>query len=225
MRPIRILISDDDQDTVSHLAGMLRDDGHEVLAVSRVRRARGALRDFEPDLVLLDVLLGGAEGDGWVLLAETQSAPSNPAVIVVTRLHRVDDRIRALRTGADDCIQKPFHPEELKARMEAVLRRTHPETSEEAFLIDDDRKEVRVGERSISLSPKEYALLGLLNSTPGRVVSSREILEALWKDSPSYATRQDVQKYIYLLRKKLEADPKNPELILTVRGFGYRLAL
>jgi len=225
MRPMRILICDEDQDTVKHLMDALRPAGHEMLAVNRVRRARALLLDWNPDLVLLDVLLGSSEGIGWTLLEETQTSPSEPAVIVVTKLHRVDDRIRALRTGADDCVQKPFHPEELKARIEAVLRRVRPRAADEAVFIDDVRKEVRIGERTISLSPKEYQLLGLLHSTPGRVFSSDEILRALWGRSHSYATRQDVQKYIYLLRKKLEEDPKNPELVLTVRGFGYRLAL
>ena len=225
MTPIRILICDEDQDTVKHLMDALRPAGHEILAVNRARRARALLLDWKPDLVLLDVLLGGSEGTGWALLEEAQISPSDPAVIVVTKLHRVDDRIRALRTGADDCVEKPFHPEELKARIEAVMRRTRPKAAEEAVLIDDVRKQVRIGGRTISLSPKEYQLLGLLHSTPGRVFSSDEILKALWGRSHSYATRQDVQKYIYLLRRKLEEDPKHPELILTVRGFGYRLAL
>jgi two-component system KDP operon response regulator KdpE len=225
MKPIRILICDEDQDTVRHLMDALRPDGHEILAAERVRRARALLRDWTPDLLLLDVLLGRADGEGWSLLQEAQDSVARPAVIVVTKLHRVDDRIRALRTGADDCLQKPFHPEELKARIEAVLRRTRPGHAEEGIVIDDARKEVRIGTRTVSLSPKEYQLLGLLNSSPGRVFSGDEILKALWRHPRSYATRQDVQKYVYLLRKKLEADPKDPKLILTVRGFGYRLAM
>ncbi len=175
-------------------------------------------------MVLLDVQLGRSETDGWGLLSDLRKNGLEPPVIVVTSLHRVDDRIRALSIGADDCILKPFNPKELLARIEAVLRRTRPRTSWGGFVIDDERKEVRYGDRSVTLSPKEYQLLKLLHSVPGRVFSGDEILKALWR-RPSYATRQDVQKYIYLLRKKLELDPKDPRLILTVRGFGYRLAV
>ena len=176
-------------------------------------------------MVLLDVQLGRSEAEGWALLADLRKGGLEPPVIVVTSLHRVDDRVRALSIGADDCVQKPFHPKELLARIEAVLRRTRLTASWEGFVIDDERKEVRYGDRAVTLSPKEYQLLKLLHSVPGRVFSSDEILKALWKRPSSYATRQDVQKYIYLLRKKLELDPKNPKLILTVRGFGYRIAV
>jgi len=225
MKPIRILICDRDQDTVRHLSNTLRSEGHEILAVDRARRAKALLADWSPDLVLLDVLLGGSDGEGWNLLSDISRSTDDIAVIVVTKLHRVDDRIRALTMGADDCVLKPFHPEELKARIAAVFRRIQPKAAERRILIDDIRKEVRLGDRTVTLSPKEYQLLRLLHSTPGRVFSSGEILKALWRRPRSYATRQDVQKYVYLLRKKLEEDPKNPVLVLTVRGFGYRLAM
>jgi len=224
MNPIRILICDEDQDTVRILMESLRPLGHEILAVDRLRKARALLDDWGPDLVILDVLLGGSEGSGWSLLEDARGASGAPSILVVTKLHRVDDRIRALRGGADDCVQKPFHPEELKARMEAVLRRTRPARMGEGLVIDDERKEVRLGERTVSLSPKEYQLLCLLHRSPGRVFSSDEILRELWPRHASYATRQDVQKYVYLLRKKIEVDAKQPRLVLTVRGFGYRLA-
>ncbi|MFC2077242.1 response regulator transcription factor [Candidatus Bipolaricaulota bacterium] len=225
MEPIRILICDRDQDTVKHLADSLRAAGHEVIAVDRASRAKALVADRKPDLVILDVQLGGSVAEGWALLSEVRKGGIDPAVIVVTKLHRVDDRIRALTLGADDCVLKPFHPEELKARIQAVFRRMRPTVMERELSIDDPRKEVRVGGRSVSLSPKEYQLLKLLHSSPGRVFSSDEILEELWGRPSSYATRQDVQKYVYLLRKKLEKNPKKPELVATVRGFGYRLAI
>jgi DNA-binding response OmpR family regulator len=137
-------------------------------------------------------------------------------------LGRVEDKVRGLSHGADDYISKPFDLDEVRARIEAVLRRSGPRLGSKIW-IDDVRKEVRVKERTISLSPKEYALLKLLISQPGRVFSTEEILAELWRGSP-YASAQDVQKYAYLLRKKLETDPARPEFLLTVRGFGYRLA-
>jgi len=224
MEPIRILICDRDQDTVRHLAESLRADGNEVFAVDRASRARMLVTERKPDLVILDVQLGNTGAEGWALLSDVQEAGTHPAIIVVTKLHRVDDRVRALRSGADDCLRKPFHPEELKARIEAVFRRMRPKAPVRELRIDDLRKEVRIGERSVRLSPKEYRLLKLLHASAGRVLSCDEILKSLWRRS-SYATRQDVQKYVYLLRKKLEEDPKDPKLIVTVRGFGYRLAV
>jgi len=224
MEPIRILICDRDQDTVKHLADALRAEGHDVLVVDRASRARMLVAERKPDLVILDVQLSGTTTEGWALLSDVHKSPTNPAVIVVTKLHRVDDRVRALTSGADDCVLKPFHPDELKARIQAVFRRMRPRVAVQELRIDDLRKEVRIGERSVTLSPKEYQLLKLLHSAPGRVFSSDEILKALWRRS-SYATRQDVQKYVYLLRKKLEDDHRNPRLIVTVRGFGYRLSV
>jgi DNA-binding response OmpR family regulator len=107
----------------------------------------------------------------------------------------------------------------------------HPESGHTRLVIDDERKEVRIGERCVTLSPKEYALLSLLASAPGRVFSSQEIVGSLWTEPsratghPSYATDQDAQKYVYLLRRKIETDATKPKVVLTVRGFGYRLAL
>jgi len=224
MEPIRILICDRDQDMVKHLAESFRAEGHDVVAIDRASRARMLVAQQKPELVILDVQLGRSGGDGWTLLTDIVESGVGSAIIVVTKLHRVGDRIRALNSGADDCLLKPFHPDELKARIEAVFRRMRPKVTVQELRIDDLRKEIRIGDRSVGLSPKEYQLLKLLHSSPGRVFSSDEILKALWRRS-SYATRQDVQKYVYLLRKKLEENPKAPEIILTVRGFGYRLAV
>jgi len=225
MKPTRILICDRDQDTVKHLAEALRDAGHDVIAVDRTARAQALLSNWKPSLLMLDVQLGETGGDGWSFLAQARKRSEGLAIIVVTGLHRVDDRIRALKLGADDCVAKPFHPGELVARIEAVMRRGRavaiPETKR--IVIDDERKEVRTRDRTVTLSPKEYALLKLLHSSPGKVFSSDEILRTLW-GRQSYATRQDVQKYVYLLRKKLEEDPKRPEFVITIRGFGYRLS-
>jgi len=224
MKPTRILICDRDQDTVKHLAEALREAGHDVIAVDRTARAQALLSNWKPPLLMLDVQLGDTGGDGWSFLAQARKRSEGLAIIVVTGLHRVDDRIRALKLGADDCVEKPFHPGELMARIEAVMRRGRLVGVQEAkrLVIDDERKEVRTRDRTVTLSPKEYALLKLLHSSPGKVFSSDEILRALW-GRQSYATRQDVQKYVYLLRKKLEVDPKKPEFVMTVRGFGYRL--
>jgi DNA-binding response OmpR family regulator len=194
----------------------LHDDGHRVVALSCDDVARDCMSALRPDLVLLE----------W--LGEHAGAPG---VIALTSLARLGDRVHALDLGADDVIQEPFEQDEVRARVRSVLRRMHPELGRTRLVIDDERKEVRIGERCVTLSPKEYALLSLLASAPGRVFSSPEIVGSLWTEPSratghlSYATDQDAQKYVYLLRRKIEADATNPEIVLTVRGFGYRLAL
>ena len=203
----------------------LEADGYVVTAVNGREEARRLLDEIKPSLLLLDLVLPESDEAGWELLGEIGAQAERPAVIVVSsKLNRVSDRVRALDMGADDFIStRKFELEELKARIRAVLRRTRTVSSASGIEIDDARKEVIVEGRRITLSPREFYLLKLLAAKPGHVFSSREILNALWSES-AYASDQDVQKYIYLLRKKIEADPKRPVFIMTVRGFGYRLA-
>lgn len=223
MGSANILVCEDERRIAALLEETLREDGYRVRVVASKTDAEELLAKWTPDLILLDVILPESKTAGWELLAEIRRRSSVP-IIMVTALSRADDRVRGLREGADDFISKPFHLEEVLARIEAVLRRTQPGIGALDLIIDDVRKEVRLEDRTVSLSPKEYRLLKLLASSPGRVFTTREILTELWPGSP-YATGQDVQKYVYLLRRKIERDPKNPRLVLTSRGFGYRLAV
>jgi len=217
---MRILICEDEPDIITILSSSLIAEGYDVSSASTgeelVRMFPGAL----PDLVLLDVKLPGM--NGWEVL-DWIRMHSNCPVIILTAYGRVADKVRGLSRGADDYIAKPFKLVEVRARIEAVLRRSSPAVEQRLLEIDDTRKVAILRGKEVALSPKEYALVGLLSSEPGRVFSRQEILSRLWPDN-RYATSQDVQKYVYLLRKKLEDDPSHPRFILTVRGFGYRLA-
>jgi len=218
---VRILICEDDPDISEILACYLGGQGFDVQTVEDGSLALDAFRRGRPDLVLLDVLLPGETG--WSILHRIRESSSTP-IIMVSALGQTEDIVRALAAGADDYICKPFDPDEVRARIDAVLRRRLPEPPRPVrVFIDEALKEARVQDRRVRLSPKEYGLLTLLASHRGEVVTTGNILHHLWPESRS-ATAEDVQKYIYLLRRKLEADPSKPELLLTVRGFGYRLA-
>ncbi len=218
----RILICEDEPDIADILSCFLTDQGYRVSTASTGQEAMEHLAGEDPDLVLLDILL--PDLDGWQVLAQIRKTSDRP-VILLTALGRAEDKVRGLSQGADDYISKPFDLDEVRARIEAVLRRKRPTPEAPQIEIDDIRKEVHVRGRSVFLSPTEYALLSLLASEPGRVFSTEEILEKVWpKEKNPYAGAPDVQKYTSLLRKKLEEDPSHPRLLLTVRGFGYRLA-
>jgi len=209
----------------------LDEDGHRVVVLPWDEEARERVAAFRPDLVLLELAIRGAHRGGWGLLEWLGEHAGSPGVVILTALARLGDRVHALDLGADDVIQEPFESDEVRARVRAVLRRMRPELKRPRLVIDDERKEVWIGERRVTLSPKEYGLLSLLASAPGRVFSSQEIVDALWTEPslvaghPSYATGQDAQKYVYLLRRKIETNAVKPEIVLTVRGFGYRLAI
>lgn len=217
---MRILICEDEPDIRDILHSYLTSEGYEVQSAATGERFLRMFAGSRPDLVILDVMLPGI--DGWEVLSRLRARSRCP-VIMLTALGRITDKVKGLSTGADDYITKPFQLEEVGARIAAVLRRSAPPSSSLSLEIDDLRKIVVLRGNEVTLSPKEFALLTLLASHPGRVFSREDILAELWPRS-HYATAQDVQKYVYLLRKKIERDPSNPEYILTVRGFGYRLA-
>ncbi|MFC2078556.1 response regulator transcription factor [Candidatus Bipolaricaulota bacterium] len=227
MRETSILVCEDDKRIAELLGDELRENEYRVKLAGTMEEAKSLLAKWVPDLILADIILPESNEAGWELLEWIRDRGSVP-VILVSALSRADDRIRGLRAGADDFISKPFSVKEVVARVEAVLRRTRPASSGLELTIDDLRKQVCIAGQTIPLSPKEYKLLKLLASSPGRVFTKDEILKELWPPRPetgekNYADAQDVQKYVYLLRKKLENDPKKPDRVLTVRGFGYRL--
>jgi DNA-binding response OmpR family regulator len=222
---MKILVVDDDPDIVRLLKYFLEAKGRQVQTASTGAEALELFKREPPDLVILDVMLPGM--DGWTELQKIRESSQVP-VLMLTGKDAPTDKAKGLLSGADDYIAKPFDLAELEARIVAVMRRYKP-SARPALIrvgdleIDDSVKHVKVKGRTVSLSPKEYELLKLLASEPGRVFSHQEIIAAVWQNKP-FITSSDVTKYIYLLREKLEDDPENPRYILTVRGFGYKLA-
>lgn len=222
---MKILVVDDETDIAHLLKRFLEIKGRQVLIASDGPQALELFRKESPDLVILDVMLPGI--DGWAVLNKIREQSEVP-VLMLTGKDTASDATKGLLSGADDYIAKPFDLAELEARIQAVLRRykapARPSLLKIGDLeIDDNLKQVKVINRTVTLSPKEYELLKLLASAPGRVFSHQEIIAEVWQNKP-LVTASDVTKYIYLLREKLEEDPDNPKRILTVRGFGYKLA-
>ena len=218
---MKVLIVEDDPEARLILAKYLASRGYEALEAEDGTQALEAFHRSEPDALLLDLMIPSP--DGWEVLQYVRGQSSIP-IVVITARDATDDVVKALQMGADDYITKPFKLREVEARLEAALRRHRPSVLKIGPLeIDDQRKEVRLRGERVELSPKEYELLKLLASEPGRVFSDREILERVWPEG-SLASSTDVKRYIHLLRRKVEEDPKQPKLILTVKGFGYKLA-
>lgn len=219
---MKILIAEDDAKSLALIRKYLQAKSHVVIAARDGREALERFSQEHPDIVLLDVMM--PKVDGWGVLEEIRKT-SNTPVIMVTVKDSTEDKVRGLSSGVDDYITKPFDLREVEARIEAVMRRYKSSVSQVeigSLRIDDEKKQVTIEGRPIELSPKEYDLLLFLASKPGRVFSQEEILQSVWAGS-TYAGAEDVKKYIYLLRNKIEKNPEDPHIIVTVRGFGYKL--
>ncbi len=221
---MNILVVEDDVRSRDLLVKYLRARGHQVTGMDDGRRALDAARAADLDLVLLDVNLPGM--DGWNVLRALRATSQVPVIMVTVR-DAPQEKVAGLEGGADDYLTKPFDLRELDARIAAVMRRYRPgtvaTTRSGEVTIDDERKQALVRGRPVQLSPKEFELLRLLASRPGKVFSTEEILAAVWPDRDA-AAPEDIKKYIHMLRAKVEQDPSTPRIIVTARGFGYRLA-
>lgn len=221
---VRVLVVDDDQAVRESLRRSLAFNGYEVELAGDGFEALDAIRASRPDAVVLDLMMPRL--DGVETCRRLRSAGEDLPVLMLTARDAVSDRVAGLDVGADDYLPKPFALEELLARLRALLRRTHrdPGESRLAFgdlTLDPATREVRRGDRAISLTRTEFNLLELLMLHPRQVLTREQILTDVWGyDFPTTANSLEV--YIGYLRRKTEHDGER-RLIHTVRGVGYTL--
>jgi len=225
---MRILVVDDDRAVRESLRRSLEFNGYSVELASDGQQALAAVANDRPDAMVLDVMMPRL--DGLEVARRLRSGGDDLPILVLTARDTVSDRVSGLDAGADDYLPKPFALEELLARLRALLRRSAAETgaaqdakplSYADLTLDPVTREVRRGDRPISLTRTEFTLLELLLSYPKHVLTRSRILEEVWGyDFPTSGNALEV--YIGYLRRKTEADGE-PRLIHTVRGVGYVL--
>lgn len=230
----RLVVVDDEPTIRELLTTSLRFAGFEVHVAADGNAALALVRDLEPDLVVLDVML--PDMDGFTVTRRMRERGQHVPVLFLTARDDTTDKVTGLTVGGDDYVTKPFSLEEVVARIRAVLRRTAPAAPEDPVLryadleLDEDAREVRRGGRTIDLSPTEFALLRYLVLNAGRVLSKAQILDHVWQ----YDWGGDgsiVESYISYLRRKVDRLPDGVAgeqpvpLIHTRRGVGYVLRL
>jgi two-component system response regulator MtrA len=217
-----VLVVDDDTALAEMIGIVLKSEGFEPAFCADGDTALATFRSVQPDLVLLDVMLPGK--DGTEVARELREESVVP-IIMLTAKSDTLDVVQGLEAGADDYISKPFKPKELIARIRARLRRTE-EPSPELLKVGDVEIDV-TGHRvlrdgdSIALTPLEFDLLVALARKPWQVFSRELLLEKVWGYRHAADTRL-VNVHVQRLRSKIEHDPENPEIVLTVRGVGYK---
>lgn len=224
--PHKLLLVDDDPTLLRFVSEYLEGRGFGInTADSGTEALRLAYREH-PDLVVLDVMMPGM--DGWEVTQRLRELSDVP-IILVTAKTSEEDKLHGFQLGVDDYLTKPFSFAELEARVQAVLGRARhlPAVEHNVILFGDllldlDRHEVRRGTDIIQLTPTEFRLLEVLAKRKGQAVSELDLILQVWEREAEEETAA-VRRYIWLLRKKLEADPADPQYILTVRGYGYRL--
>lgn len=227
----KILVVDDEASIRRILETRLKMVGYEVATAADGEEALELFSKFNPDLMILDVMM--PKLDGYGVTREIRRTSDTP-IIILTALGDVSERITGLELGADDYVIKPFSPKELEARVKAVLRRTTSRESNSSgkvtkniittgtLRIDINRRQVYRKNERIRLTGMEFSLLELLVSNSGQPFSRSEILQHVWSYPPDHRIdTRVVDVHISRLRSKLEVDPSNPELILTARGIGY----
>jgi len=221
----RVLVVEDDAAILRGLTDNLRFEGYEVIPIRSGDEGLRLILERDPDLVILDVMLPVLSGFD-VCRRVRKEGKMMPILMLTARAQEID-RVMGLDLGADDYVTKPFSIPELLARVRALLRRANPDTplpERVAFgdvSVEFDRYEAERGGEAVRLSPKEFGVLRLLVSRVGDVVSRTDLLHEVW-GYDRFPTTRTVDNHMASLRSKLEADPANPQHLLTVHGVGYK---
>jgi two-component system, OmpR family, response regulator len=227
----RILVVEDDPGIRTLLGATLRLVGYDILGAATGQEALAGFARFEPDLLVVDVML--PDFDGYELTSRLRTTGSTTPVLLLTARAEIADRVTGLSAGADDYVTKPFNVEELLLRIRGILHRRHPRDTAEAgdtegvwcyadLRVDERAHDVRRGDQRIWLTPTEFKLLVCLITRPHQVRSKQQIIDDVW----GYDFAGDVrivETYIRYLRRKV--DCAGPPLLHTVRGVGYCLRL
>ena len=218
----RVLVVDDDPALAEMLGIVLRSEGFEPSFVADGERAMAAFRQSKPDVVLLDIMLPGKDG---LEVCRAIRAESGVPIVMLTARGDTIDVVLGLESGADDYVVKPFKPKELIARVRARLRSNAEVVPESLQIVDVEidvaGHRVTRGTEQISLTPLEFDLLVALARKPRQVFTREVLLEQVWGYRHAADTRL-VNVHVQRLRAKVERDPEQPEVVLTVRGVGYK---
>lgn len=228
-----LLVVDDDTRLRALLEKFLHEHGYYVSVASNVDEARECMEMFAFDLMVLDIMMPGTTGIEFA--KELRTKGEDIPILMLTAMGDTDDRISGLESGADDYLSKPFEPRELVLRIESILKRANSlsnglDIDDNQFLFGDflfnTRTEILLqNDTTIALTETERTILGLLVSTPGETVSRSDIADALSGSHDNPINERSVDVQVNRLRQKIEADPKNPLFLQTVRGAGYRFVV
>jgi two-component system KDP operon response regulator KdpE len=224
MKRSRILIVDDEPETVKFVSANLRARGYDVLTAEDGRAALKTFSESVVDLIILDIMMPGLDG---FEVCQAVRRQSDVPIIMLSARGQERDIVRGLNLGADDYLTKPFGVGEMLARVRAVLRRTpqtgiapRPPLVMQDLEIDFAARRVTVRGREVQLTPTEYDMLAHLAINAGRVLTHQTLLQAVW--GPEYGDETEyLWAYIRRLRRKIEPDPSSPRYILTQPGVGY----
>ena len=225
-----VLVIEDDPAVAEGLVEGIGNEGYEVHWESTGTGGVSWARDEAPSLVVLDVRL--PDGSGFDFCRQMRQLGLRQPILMLTVQSDELDKVLGLEMGADDYLTKPYRMRELLARIRALLRRTYGElASAEAdmlyvgdVVIDRTRASVSSGGRELNLTPTEYRLLTFLARHPGQAFSRAQLIENVWGADGEFYDDKTVSVHVRRLREKIEADPSDPQLVLTVPGVGYRLA-
>jgi len=223
---LSILIVDDESTLRETLTRSFQREGHATLAVADGRTAIDRATTDRFDVVLLDAALG-AGPDGYEVCRTLRNRHNTVPIIMLTALDSEADTVLGLEAGADDYVGKPVGLAELRSRIRAVLRRAGPRAHDVLksgpLTLDRGARELRKDGEAVGLTFSEFEVIAALMAAPGRLLNRQELMRAIWGDS-AFRDPRGIDVHVRHLREKLEPTPERPELILTVRGAGYRLA-